>query len=600
MITNSDYPLDDCQSTVWGRFASDNILGNEQRYRVFLEWMTFFRRNLHRCAEDYLRIPLYPYQEIMLYELGVSESVVIDACRAAAKSFIIALYGCCMCVLYPGISIVACSATKGQSKLMIRKKIQQELMRMSQALQREIKNIRENNTDAYVEFHNGSVFQIVAASDNARGNRANIVVYEEARQINKFIIDSVISPFLIPRKAQYEMNHYYDGRITPMEPQEIYISSSWYYDHWFSQYSIKVGKQMLNGDKGSCLLAFDLSIPLRHGIKTVKSIQRDKEKFDPTTFDIEYRNAVPRENAGAYFTRSMLISRQVLQRAAYPKEIGAKKNKYAIPKQDGEIRVLAIDIAAAEGTDNDNTIMTCLRCFREKSDDSANSIGYHITVPYIEHKQGGDAVKQCIRMKQLFNSFDADYVVMDVKSIGIPFYDILARVMYDPDNDCEYPPWKCFNIPEVANRIDSPGAQEIVFGIRGSSQLNSDMATNLRMLFINKGIELLLGMNDAVEFLQNKYPDYSDDNPDLQVFYEQPYLETALLIDEMSKLKYEKLQNTGLIRLTELSGKRKDRYSSLTMGCYFITMLAIDEFDAEDDYDLSEFKVGNCYSSIVL
>ena len=592
--------LDACQATVWNKFPSDNILGDEKRYRAFLEWMTFFRRNLHRCAEDYFQIPLYPYQEIMLYELGVSESVVVDACRAAAKSFIIALYGCCMCVLYPGISIVACSATKGQSKLMIRKKIQQELMRMSPVLQREIKNIRENNTDAYVEFQNGSVFQIVAASDNARGNRANIVIYEEARQINKFIIDSVISPFLVPRKPQYEMNPYYDGRVKPVEPQEIYISSSWYFDHWFSQYSIQIGKQMINGDESSCLMAFDLSLPLRHGIKTVKSIQRDQKKFDPTTFDIEYRNAMPRENMGAYFTRSMLISRQTLQRAAYPKEIGAKKNKYAIPKQDGEVRVLSIDIAAAEGTENDNTIMTCLRAFKQKSDES-NSIGFHITLPYIEHKQGGDAIKQCIRMKQLFYSFDADYVVMDLKSIGIPFYDILARVLYDPENDCEYPPWKCFNLPDIANRIDSPGAQEIIYGIRGSSQLNSDMATNLRMLFMNKDIELLLGMNDAVEFLQDKYPDYSDDgNADIQIFYESPYLETALLIDEMSKLKYEKMANTGLIRLSELAGKRKDRYSSLTMGCYFISLLAIDEFGDQDDFDWSEYKTGNCYSQLNL
>ena len=93
MIMSDIMMLDDCQSTVWSRFPSDNILGDEKRYRVFLEWMTFLRRNLHRCAEDYFQIPLYPYQEIMLYELGVSESVVVDACRAAAKSFIIALYG---------------------------------------------------------------------------------------------------------------------------------------------------------------------------------------------------------------------------------------------------------------------------------------------------------------------------------------------------------------------------------------------------------------------------------------------------------------------------------------------------------------------------
>jgi hypothetical protein len=132
---------DDRQSELYKKFPTTSVLGNERCVDNILRWNTFFRRNLHRLAIDYLGINLHPYQALILYLMGVCQFIVIIACRAAAKSFIIALYACCRCIVYPHSKIVLSSATKGQSKLIVSDKIRNELMNMSPVLRKEILKI---------------------------------------------------------------------------------------------------------------------------------------------------------------------------------------------------------------------------------------------------------------------------------------------------------------------------------------------------------------------------------------------------------------------------------------------------------------------------
>lgn len=103
---------DEKQRKIHTHFQDDTILGNPQTANNIMEWVTFFRRNLHRFATDFLGIKLYWYQRIILYMMGVKTFITIIACRAAAKSFVIALYGCCMCCLYSNYMIVISSAKK--------------------------------------------------------------------------------------------------------------------------------------------------------------------------------------------------------------------------------------------------------------------------------------------------------------------------------------------------------------------------------------------------------------------------------------------------------------------------------------------------------
>lgn len=109
---NSNSLADERQTNLYKKFPTNHFLSKPENLDHAYRWNTFFRRNLHRLALDYLGIKLHLYQIIILYMMGISRFFVIVACRAAAKSFIIALYACCQCIVRPYTKIVLSSAKK--------------------------------------------------------------------------------------------------------------------------------------------------------------------------------------------------------------------------------------------------------------------------------------------------------------------------------------------------------------------------------------------------------------------------------------------------------------------------------------------------------
>lgn len=421
---------DERQRELYKKFSPDSFLGKESNVDHFMQWMTFFRRNLHRFAMDYLGLKLHLYQIIMLFLMGINQFIVVIASRASAKSFIIALYACCRCILYPNSLIVLSSSTKGQSKLLVSEKIQKELMNLSPALRKEIARVKDNQNEVIVYFRNHSTITVVPASENGRGYRSNVIVREEFRQIKKSIDDSILSPFQIIRQTPYMTEDYY-ANIPELEEEmiDIYISSSWLDNgHWMWDIVDQAYGEMLKG-KFSCLLAFDESIAIKHKIKTMRYLQTEKRKQDPLTWRIEFLNERVRENEHAFFTYSMLQQNQRAKRPFYPRrlidfKIG-KKNPYAIQKQNGEIRIVSCDMAFIENKKNDNSVFSCLRLLpeyktyrRESSRDIEIDNGYRRILSYMEAVQGGDLTKQAIRIRELYEDFDADYIVLDTRNAG--------------------------------------------------------------------------------------------------------------------------------------------------------------------------------------
>lgn len=592
---------DNRQSELYKKFPSDTFLGSERNVDHFIQWVTFFRRNLHRFAIDYLGITLHLYQVIMLYLMGINNFIVVIASRASAKSFIIALYACCRCILYPNSLIVLSSATKGQSKLLISEKIQKELMNLSPALRKEISRIKDNQNEVIVYFKNHSTITVVPASENGRGYRSNCIVREEFRQIKKTVDDSILSPFQIIRQTPYMKDDYYVN-IKELEEEtiDIYISSSWFDNgHWMWSIVDQAYDEMLNG-KSSCLLAFDESIALKHKIKTMRYFQTEKKKQDPITWQLEFMNARLKENQSAFFTYSMLQQNQRIKRPFYPRTTldikTNRKNPYDIQKQTGEIRIVACDMAFVTNKRNDNSIFSCIRLLpdfttynREASDVKVDN-GYRRLVPYLESVQGGDVIKQAIRIRELYEDFGADYIVLDLRNAGIAVYDLLARIMYDDERDIEYPPLSCMNDDSVANRIKIDGAKPCIFVINASQKLNSDIAMDFWRVLNNKQIDFLIGFEKANEEVLPNIKEYvASPDANTQVFYESPFLETQALISETTSLVYEKKEQTGAIVIKEQGADRKDRYTSISYGSWFASALEKDLISKNEDYECSVF-----------
>ena len=252
------------------------------------------------------------------------------------------------------------SATRGQSKLIISEKIVNELMEMSPVLRREIRSIKDSQNESVVYFKNGSTIKVFTANRFARGLRSHVAVREECMQIEQEVDNSVISPFQTIRQAPYMLDPDYSSIDDLKEdPVDVFISSSWFSQHWVWDKIVDPNfKNMLN-DKNVCVLAFDESITLKHNIRTQKQMQLEKQKQDPMTFAIEFLNLRPKQNTSAFFDYEMLFKNQTLKQVFYPRtdeDVRNKvKNKYDIPKVDGEIRIISCDFAFVNGEKNDNS-----------------------------------------------------------------------------------------------------------------------------------------------------------------------------------------------------------------------------------------------------
>ena len=136
--------------------------------------------------------------------------------------------------------------------------------------------------------------------------------------------------------------------------------------------------------------------------------------------------------------------------------------------------------------------------------------------------------------------------------------------IYDKKTDTTYPALSVYNDADWAARAPQ-GAKKVIWAINGSAKLNSDCAIGLREGFRSGRIRLLINEFDADEMLQ-QITGYKklDANEKLQL--QLAYINTTLAVDEIIHLNHD--ESSGLIKISERAGARKDRYSSLSYNYY--------------------------------
>jgi len=209
-------------------------MANETRESRILDgvnaWAAFYRANPHRFAEDYLNVHLRLFQKILLFMMNICHFFCYIAARGQGKSWLLAVFCCVRCILYPGTKICIASGTRGQSTNIL-EKIKIELLPNSPLLKNEIESLIIGSANAYVDFKSGSSIKVVTASDSARSNRANILLVDEFRMVDKDTIETVLRRFLTaPRMPGYLHN----PKFTHLKERnkEVYLSSAYFKSHW--------------------------------------------------------------------------------------------------------------------------------------------------------------------------------------------------------------------------------------------------------------------------------------------------------------------------------------------------------------------------------
>jgi hypothetical protein len=543
-------------------------------------WASFYRANPHRFVKEYLGITLKLFQIILIFMMNHNHYFMYLASRGQGKTFLTSIYCCVRAILYPETKIIIASGTKGQSREVIEKI--DDLRKNSPNLAREISDLRTSTNDARVEFHNGSWIKIVASNDGARSKRANLLIVDEFRMVDFAIISKVLRKFLTaPRSPKYlekdEFKHLKERN------KEVYLSSCWYKVHWsFNRFMTYYNSMMKGSRYFVCGLPYQIAV--KEGLLDEEQVKDEmsEEDFDPIGWSMEMEALWFGESEKAYFKFEDLEKNRKIPSPLFPRDfynlIKDPSFKYE-PKKSGEVRLVTCDIAGMAGKENDASVYTIFRLI-------PTTKGYDRHIVYMESVVGGHTVTQATRIRQMYDDFDCDYIVLDTQNLGLGVFDQLCTPLYDKDRGIEYDPVSCINDEKMADRCTYPSAEKIIYSIKGNAQLNSEIAVLLRDGFKRGKIRILINEMEGREFLK-KYKGFENLPEETKAKFVSVYTQITLLINELINLEAEYNDN-GQVKLKEPNSKRKDRYSSMAYGNYVATLLErklnrTEEFDEEDD-----------------
>lgn len=559
-LVSNDVALNNTQS------HTEKILEGVER------WTSFYRSNPHRFARDYMNLKLKDFQKALLIAFNDNHKSVYIAARGQGKSFLLAVFCCIRCILYPGTKICIASKTISQSVNVI-EKIQIELVPLSPLLKNEIRVISTSQGKSVVEWKNGSYIKVVTSSDTARGNRANILLVDEFRMVDKDVIETVLKKFLTaPRNPGYLSKKEYKG--LEERNKQIYLTSAFFKSHWSYSMVRDCVKSMLGGRR-YFVCGFPYQLSLAEGLLSRDSIEDEMSEsgFSETKWSMEMETRWFGDSDGTFFDFESIAKNRKIKYPMLPLEIASRigNNKKIIiqPKKAGEKRIMSCDLALMSSTKNNNDASAIF--INQLVPTKANR--YMNNFVYTESSEGQHTQDQALRIRKLYEEFSIDYIVIDVKGVGFGIADALVRDINDPDTGETYPALGCKNNKEWHGRCSNQHATKALWVVNADARFNSECAIMLRDGFKTGRIRLLEteydGESDLSELKGFKSLSVED-----KVRLEMPYVNTTLLVNELINLKHE--ETTGYIKILRTGGNRKDRYSSISYN-YWVACQLEDE-----------------------
>lgn len=572
-----------------------------------IEWITLFRRNWHIYADMVLGIKLRPFQQIIIYLMGVSDVFFAICSRGASKTFLVALGALIKMNLYPYSEVVITSSTVAQANKMVEDKVRDELIKklspyLLYMYEKEYLVLTKPEDGYRLENKlNGSVLRVFPCTDSARGVRATLLIYEEARLLKKTLIDGVFEKMAHPRQAKYLNNQVYSSNRRWIEEcQHVYITSARYQYEWFWKEFKKTFTRIFTDAKIKCnIFASDIFIAIENGLKTWGDYRNGKNGSD-ADFRMEDLNEMISEGEDAFFNIKQFREAQVLTKCFRPLtdlDYMLGKQIDFPSKQTDELRFVGVDYAFANttgSTKNDNTIIICVSAKWENNH-------FVRSVDYIEGWDASDSIGACDRARILWYDYNGDYFIPDSRSGGEVLFNHLTEELYVPDrgskavyrgltvsDKSQYQIVPDGKIKDYISRTIDKRAIQCVIPIIAQSDFNSACWFSLRKQLDCGNIKLLCSMQDYQSLIEDNGEYYKLSADELSKELE-PYGQTDMMIIEAVNLQTS--IHADKIKLTEPRNGTKDRVVILSYVNYIIDLIENEwnRQQQESDYSLLDF-----------
>lgn len=542
----------------------------QQKIMETIAWKAgYYRANPHRYVSEVLGLSLKWFQQILLWCMMHYNFVMYLAARGQGKTYLTALFCCVRCILFPGTKIVVSSGTLKQANEVLLK-IQDDFMKQSSILRSEIEKCNIGQNDASIYFKNGSWIKTRTSSENSRSARANCIVVDEFRMVDETVINTVLRKFLTsPRQPKYLQKPEYAHMQE--RNKEIYMSSAYFKSSWAYKKAQSYTLNFFDDTKKYFICGLPYQVSVREGLLSRSQLEDEMSEADYNELvqQMEMECLWFGDTDGSLFKFDELTARRRLRKAFPP--LSFCNDKITIPKLTATgKRILSIDVALMQSTK------------KKKNDASAifindliqvNDTAYQSNFVYGETFEGLKTDELGMIVMKYFYEYQCTDLVLDTNGIGLGVYDFITKDQICQENGNRYRAMTCINDKDMAERCKVRDANKVVWSVKANANFNNEICVLLRNGIQNGKINFLIPEQDADSSLKETYKGYFKMSPTEQAKLKMSYIQTTFAVYELIKLDHE--VKNGNIKVKEVEGMRKDRYSSIAYSYWCACQLEL-------------------------
>lgn len=542
----------------------------QQKIMETIAWKAgYYRANPHRYVSEVLGLSLKWFQQILLWCMMHYNFVMYLAARGQGKTYLTALFCCVRCILFPGTKIVVSSGTLKQANEVLLK-IQDDFMKQSSILRSEIEKCNIGQNDASIYFKNGSWIKTRTSSENSRSARANCIVVDEFRMVDETVINTVLRKFLTsPRQPKYLQKPEYAHMQE--RNKEIYMSSAYFKSSWAYRKAQSYTLNFFDDTKKYFICGLPYQVSVREGLLSRSQLEDEMSEADYNELvqQMEMECLWFGDTDGSLFKFDELTARRRLRKAFPP--LSFCNDKITIPKLTATgKRILSIDVALMQSTK------------KNKNDASAifindliqvNDTAYQSNFVYGETFEGLKTDELGMIVMKYFYEYQCTDLVLDTNGIGLGVYDFITKDQICQENGKRYKAMTCINDKDMAERCKVRDANKVVWSVKANANFNNEICVLLRNGIQNGKINFLIPEQDADSSLKETYKGYFKMSPTEQAKLKMSYIQTTFAVYELIKLDHE--VKNGNIKVKEVEGMRKDRYSSIAYSYWCACQLEL-------------------------
>lgn len=515
---------------------------------MWVRQIWYWRTHLDVFIEEYFKIELKDVQKVEARMFGNCDTLYFVQSRGFGKTWLTAICCLAMGVLYPGSLIAVISGTAEQATLVL-KKIDTYFVKYPDIM-REINTVGHapvqlSRSKGKCVLKNGSQIESYSIG-TFRGNRAKIIVIDEAPEVKKDDLEGVAKPVRNTTREVCIQKHFKDYSSKIVSITSACLKSNYFYDAF-----VETVKRRSRGEKNCFACALDYRCAARIGITPLEFFEEEKASMPDTKFAMEYGSVFIGAESGSVFPYELTEKCRVLTDV-----------EVAMPAKSTADYIMGVDLATSSAKNADNAVVVIIKLIELENGSYLKKLVYIRSF----HGKRLDALATEVR-KLLVKFPNVSKVVVDCRGLGDAFPAFLSQPWTDPDTDKEYPPLVTDDQQSIIHN-----AVAMIHPVIANNLMNHQMVSATTIALEQGALELPV---TSRHILGNHVANDDEGAATKKLTKEQLaiFVETDALQIEMGNIVGKASGAGSIIYDVAKSTQHKDRYSALGMALKYISDL---------------------------